>query len=94
MEWISTTIKKIYLDQIEAGDKKFEFKGDTEHWRKRLNRYVNKELKNVGISFLCGRICKKYRVKGVNLLSNKNGMDIDGAIYYSYYAIHLGEKIR
>jgi len=94
MKWISTTIKRHWLNQILKG-KKTELKVATDFWRKRLEPLMGET--DVAINFLCGRETAKYRV--VDISYNKRGLKfppkiIDGTPTYAWFEIELGERIE
>lgn len=100
MDWISTTIKKVYMDKILSGEKRIEFKGYTPYWKERLDPFVGrtrimqyKGLDGLGINFLCGRLSYKYQVIGVYRHRLKEPIDIAGKKFKKYYTIHLGVRI-
>jgi len=91
--WISTTIKKKYMDKILSGDKKFELKGDIIYWRQRLDKLIGK--KNVTINFLCGQKSYKFKVKNITKIEHpfEDTVEIDGIFYSGYYEIGIGERL-
>jgi hypothetical protein len=93
MRFISTTIKRKWLDKILSGEKKSELKVCSRFWMRRLTcgEYAPGEM---GINFLCGREAVKYNVTMVQLwaIPGKT-MNIDGKVYTNWYEIHLGERI-
>ena len=92
--WISTTIKKVYMDQILKGIKKAEFKGATDFWKKRLDKYKNFEDGTLGINFLCGQNSYKFFVKDIYKWHGTRPLDIDGKEFHIYYQILLGDRIE
>ena len=91
MYWISTTIKKKYMEKILNGEKTMECKGATPFWEKRLDKLMM--AGSVGINFLCGNKPYKFQVTGITKTRNKNGRLIDGVMYYVYYKIDIGDRI-
>jgi len=90
MRWISTTIKRKWLDKILSGEKEQEYKGATEFWNKRLTKILECG-EEIGINFLCGRESYKFEVMDIN---HYYGMrEIDGTEYESFYEIRLGKPI-
>lgn len=104
---ISTTIKKVYMDQILAGTKKIEYKGNTEFWNKRLIKFTESKnlvdnkvnchilsykVPNVVITFLCGSQPYKYKVEKISYVPERK--HIDGIIYDVHWQIHLGDRIQ
>jgi len=93
MKWISTTIKRVWLDKILSGEKTSEFKVASDFWKKRLTcgHYAPGEL---GINFLCGRVAVKYEVLWIQLWALPGQIkNIDGKVVREWYEIHLGERI-
>lgn len=88
---ISTTIKKVYMDQILSGKKTVEYKGLSEFWKSRLQKLTDRD--NLAINFLCGQASYKYAVKKVVQVTSNTGMDIDGTMCHSWYEIHLGDPL-
>ena len=94
MKWISTTIKRVWLDKILSGEKTSEFKVASDFWMKRLTcgHYAPGEL---GINFLCGRKAVKYNVTRIVFWGMPGQrMNIDGKVVKEWYEIVLGERIR
>ncbi len=92
MNWISTTIKKKYMDKILSGKKTSEYKKATDFWEKRLSKYVGTHDGDLGINFLCGQESYKFRVRQVARGSDFE-IDIDGEPVWEWYEIHLGERM-
>ena len=94
--WISTTIKKKYMELILSGKKTTEYKENTEYWNKRLNKIKNK--KNIAINFLCGRINYKFEVILIEAFFDYSNdgcfIDIDGKKVYEWWEIRLGKRIK
>lgn len=103
--WISTTIKKKFMDLILSGLKKSEYKGYTGFWNKRINnllpnlkqgtvqiRTIHYNCVNVKINFLCGQKSYKYNVLSITL--HNSPLRIDGEIHGSYWQISLGARIQ
>lgn len=91
--WISTTIKKVWLDKILSGEKKIEYKDNTEWWRARLGNIDDLDIdEGVGINFLCGRKHYKFMVTAIHLVISGTPKDIDGNECFTWYEIHLGER--
>jgi len=92
--YISTTIKKIWMDKILSGEKTSEFKVASVFWIKRLTgaRIVLDQLQQpVRINFLCGQIAYKFIVK--EILFHNKPMVIDGVKTQMYYEIKLGQQL-
>ncbi len=94
--WISTTIKKKYMELILSGKKTTEYKENTEFWNKRLNKIMNK--RNIAINFLCGRINYKFEVKIIipyfDYSNDGCFIDIDEKKVYEWWEIRLGKRIK
>lgn len=84
---ISTTIKKIYFDPIIDGEKKHEYKPDSEYWRKRLG---GKDHDKIG--FLCGKIYRVYAVLKIEYISCPAGLEWLGT--ERVFDITLGDEIK
>lgn len=95
MKLISTTIKAVWLDKIESGEKKSELKKAKKFWRTRLQPLVGRDH-DIQITFICGRRrIVKYKVRYVEYHSDQaHPIDIDGELVTEWYEIHLGEKIE
>ncbi len=91
--WISTTIKKTYMDKILDGTKKYEYKGASEYWIKRISKFMDFTMGELGINFLCGQKSYKFIVADITKWSGTMPRDIDGTEYKSYYQIQLGDQI-
>ena len=94
--WISTTIKKKYMDKILSLEKVIESKGATDFWIKRLSkaRELLRKNKTVGINFLCGRKSYKFKVNEIYLVdSNTLLCRVDDQYFRNIYNIYLGERI-
>jgi hypothetical protein len=94
MKWISTTIKKKWMDLILDGTKCAEYKANTKFWNKRLEPLVDKFFLDdeIGINFLCGQKSYKYRVVHIRH-HNRHPLDIDGVQVTDWYEIQLGKRI-
>ena len=89
-KWVSTTIKRKWMDKILSGEKTIEYKGATEFWNTRLNKllYCGEEI---SINFLCGRVSYKFKV--IRIFYYDNDRVIDGVLHKGFFEIHLGEQI-
>jgi len=108
MNWISTTIKRKWLDKILSGEKKSELKVCNEYWSKRIKPLIKIQAANnwgplpIGINFLCGNpnhptkpgICAKYQVEKITIWHSTTPEDIDGVMTKEWYEIHLGDRIQ
>ena len=94
--YISTTIKRKWMDLILSGEKQSEFKGNTKFWNKRLTKIQVLLLQNelVFINFLCGVESYKYKVKWIIHHITIQGKDIDGKKSNDYWEIVLGKRIK
>jgi len=96
MKWISTTIKRKWMDKILSGEKRVEFKGMTDFWKTRLLPLCGRG--DVAINFLCGRESYKYNVLVVegffDDLDDGAYKDIDGVRYNEWFEITLGGRIE
>lgn len=95
-KWISTTIKKKYMDKILEGKKTIEYKKASEYWEKRLNKYREygrEDYSDVGINFLCGQKSYKFEVKNVSLWYHTDGLEIDGEMVRHVFHIVLGKRL-
>lgn len=91
--WISTTIKKKWLDKILDGTKTSEYRKATPFW---MNRFLHISItmpQKVGLNLLCGRLAYKFDV--ISLLEHEDDtpFDLDGEKVYHYFEIVLGERI-
>ena len=94
MKWISTTIKKKWLEKILSGEKTVERKVANEFWTKRLEKFVDGTFQDdIGINFLCGCESYKFKVININKCYWRDGFDIDGVITQEWYEIRLGEQL-
>ena len=59
-----------YFNPIIAGEKKHEYKPDSEYWRKRI---VGKDHDAIG--FLCGRVYRVYAVLKIEYISCPPGLE-------------------
>ncbi len=93
--WISTTIKKKYLDKILEGEKTIEYKKGSEFWKKRLEKHLGVfKSGSLGINFLCGQKTYKFDVLQVIHISNRlKEIEIDGEKVDDYYKIYIGERL-
>jgi len=89
--FITTTIKRKYMDQILSGIKTVEYKGYTDFWSTRINRVLHNPVypDNCVINFLCGQKAYKYKITKIELQVGPR--EIDGAKYDKYYEIHFEE---
>ena len=92
MKWISTTIKKKWMDKILSREKRVEYKQHSDFWKKRLDPLLRCYDK-ICINFLCGQISYKFEVIYIEYINVHWGMDIDGKTHNEYYAIYIGDKI-
>ena len=81
------------MDKILNGTKKYEYKGATEYWNKRLSKFILFSKGELGINFLCGQKSYKFIVAEIIRWSGTMPRNIDGTDYKSYYQIQLGEQI-
>lgn len=90
---ITTTIKRKYLDEILLGRKTVEYKGDTDHWHRRLHKFIKKVQKagQLKINFVCGREAYKFHVKNVSYIERE--IFIDEIEYCAFYSISLGDRV-
>lgn len=93
MRYISTTIKKVWLDKILSGEKKIELKPGTDFWKKRLMPMLEGSDRII-LSLLCGRKAYKFSVMNVCYVQSRRPLKIDVPYYYSWFEIHLGELIE
>lgn len=94
MNWISTTIKRKYMDKILEGEKRVEYKKASEFWKKRLQKYIGFfSCRDVGINFLCGQESYKYMVQQVTRHRHLK-IEIDGELIEDYYKIYLGQRLK
>ena len=92
MKKISTTIKKEHMNKILNGSKKIEYKGDTNHWHKRLVKLEYNLEDVIIINFLCGRKSYKYHVTDITRCFSQQGILIDDKFHLSWWEITLGKK--
>jgi hypothetical protein len=94
MKWVSTTIKKVWMDEILAGRKCIEYKDRSEYWKKRLEdlAYNVGTHTGHGINFLCGRKSYKFRIDRIEMKCG--AMIIDNKPSNSWYEIHIGLQFR
>ena len=84
---MSTTIKRVYMDQILSGEKKVEYKENTPYWQDRIKGGASI------INFLCGQKFYKYRIVRIRCI--KTPKRIRFLIKTSYcFAIELGEHVE
>lgn len=88
---LSTTIKKVWMDKILSGEKKVEYKGATDYWKKRIC-WPNCPTE---INFLCGQKSYRYKIpRIVQCVDALHPKDIDGVLFSEWYEIELGERVR
>lgn len=92
MRYISTTIKKVWLEQILSGEKVIEFKGATDFWIKRLMPMLEGSDRII-INFLCGRKSFKFTVLNVCHVRSRRPFKIDEVYFYEWFEIHIGGVI-
>lgn len=94
--WITTTIKQKYLDEILSGKKIAESKVAKPFWKKRLHKYRGEHDGNLGINFVCGQDNFKFYVTEIvhKELPLDRCIDIDGEQTRKYYLIYLGDRIK
>jgi hypothetical protein len=85
---IATTIKKQYLDEIEAGVKRIDFRADNEFWMKKI---VGKH--HGAILFLSGRRCKAFEIVKIKLAPTPAEAKTVVDTAWCYH-IHLGGAYR
>ena len=95
-KYISTTIKKEWLDKILDGTKTVEYKGDTPFWCRRIVpiKYLT-AFGKLGINFPAGwpgyEKCYKFEVPEIEYIKGRRV--IDGQTFEACFAIHLGRRI-
>lgn len=101
MRWVSTTIKRKYLEKILSGEKKIERKVASEYWNKRLNKVLKVtprekrgEIEDIGLSLLCGRECHKFEVTHLFKKHSDGWTMIDGIATHDWWEIHIGDRIE
>ncbi len=98
MKWISTTIKKIYLDKILTGEKRIERKVGNEFWEPRLTKALHELAcgREVGLNLLCSQKNHKFKVKEIEKIVLPTGMrkEIDGVKTQIWFEIHIGDEIK
>jgi len=94
MEWISTTIKKKWMDQILSGETDTELIGANNFWDKRLGKLITKDDGLVAINFLCCQKAYAFKVKEILYVSTLCPKKIDEKYYKTYWKIRLGARIR
>lgn len=64
---ISTTIKRVYFKEIQAGIKRTEYKEMKPFWDVRVNKALDAMVhgERVTITFLCGHEVLKFRVRRI-----------------------------
>lgn len=97
MRWISTTIKRKWLDKILSGEKTIERKVASEYWEPRISK-ARHELAcghEVGLNLLCYRDCHKFKVLKIErqILPTGQRRDIDGVMTQIWFEIHIGDEI-
>ena len=81
---IATTIKKIYLDQIEAGLKVVEYRACSDFWKKRING------KHHGtIMFISGHRIRAFEVVKIEIIDTPVALH-ELITTDKCFAIHLG----
>lgn len=93
MKWISTTIKRKWIDKILSGEKKREYKEHSDFWQKRLDPLLNCN-EDICINFLCGQESYKFKVLYIEYVNVTWSIDIDGKICNEYYSIYIGDRIE
>lgn len=84
---ISTTIKRMWMNQILLGLKTSELKKFTKHWNRLIPFKGDYGTGDCVISFLCGRKVYRYWVLKVDLLTS--GCVIDGEFCHPHWKISL-----
>lgn len=93
MDWITTTIKRKWMDLILNEEKHTELKEAKNFWDKRLEKHLGEHHGDLGINFLCGQEHYKYEVRCVyKVIGHPN--NIDGNVVDVWYGIKLGERIK
>lgn len=94
--YISTTIKRKWMDLILSGEKQSEFKGNTKFWNKRLKRIQEllKRKELVFINFLCGAESYQFKVDCIIHYSCFPAFNIDGKEFTDYWEIKIGKRIK
>ena len=83
-------IRKRYFDAIVSGDKRIEYRKDSDFWRKRLLK-----MPQIAV-FMCGKRVHRRRIKDIYLMetpsdfSNQGKLDVPTE---TCFAITLGEAI-
>lgn len=104
MKWISTIIKKKWMDKILSGEKTSEYKVSSNFWGKRIENLADNLTfdrtsdpnhhrfiaKDISINFLCGR--KSYKYKVTEIIRHFTPMMIDGVSCNKYIEIKLGDS--
>ena len=100
--WISTTIKRMYMDKILSGEKTVEYKSLIPYWDRRVGKFLHKALfansnpptLPKGINFLCGRKSYKFKITMIRIEATSPDIPTDVVSTGGCYAIHLGERIE
>lgn len=92
VKWISTTIKRKWLDPILSGEKKFESKVANEFWTLRLEKLMGED--DVGLCLVCGRDVHKFKVVSVTKHHDDQPINIDGWLTRDWFEIEIGEEIK
>lgn len=90
--WLSTTIKKKWMDKILSGEKTSETKVASQYWNNRINKIIETPLKLDGINFLCGQKCYKYEI--LDIIWHNDATEIDGFPTQYWWEIVLGKRIK
>ncbi len=81
---IATTIKRIHLDQIKAGDKHIDYRAYNAFWQRKIEGKLHR-----AILFLCGRTVEVYAIEKIEVVPTPE--DLREIIPDPQsYAIHLG----
>ena len=91
--WISTTIKKPWLDKILSGEKPNELKGKNKYWETRIEPLLNMKCGEVGLNLLNGRDSYKFLIKEINVWHGDEPTKIDDEEYLEYYEIIHGIQL-
>jgi hypothetical protein len=94
MKFLTTTIKRCYMDLILSGKKTIEYKGYIDHWKKRIDKILKDPgyPADYGINFLCGQIAYKYKITKIVLVDSPK--EIAGTTYPKHYEIHFEPLIK
>jgi hypothetical protein len=98
MKELTLRIKKIYLDQIISGEKKIEYRDNTEFYWQRIGQYLTKKSAMgkepdstafKSVYFYC-----PIGATGKKIQATFQCKKIVGNLKTGQYEIHLGKKIK